>query len=86
MQDVDIHWIEDLVAAETQLRAAADVATNKPAQLIITDGGPADAKWRWIISVLQERGFRTAVDDQGELWFYPPGPLTPPSDLQRQYN
>jgi hypothetical protein len=84
---VELSWIEVLVETEKALTAATDAKRDVPAYLPIPDDGQDRSDmWRWVVSVLEERGWRTGVDNKGDLVFYAPGPLTPPSDLQRQSN
>jgi hypothetical protein len=80
-------WIDDFVAAEKYLREQANAKTNRPAQLLLDADERADhQKWQTIISWLLERGWRVAVDDLGEVWFYAPGPLSDPGPGVRNLN
>jgi hypothetical protein len=82
----DPEWIEDFEAAEKYLQEHTDALTNTPGQLLVPVGTVDDEKWRTIIAWLQDRGWRTAFDTAGELWFFAPGPLTDPGDQARSQN
>jgi len=77
--------MDDAELAETYLREHA--RPGQPAALVIAADEPHDPeRWAAITAWLQERGWRVAVDDDGELWFYPPGPLSDPGDVARNLN
>lgn len=79
--------LDTFVAVEDYLRAHTDARTDKPAQLPIPADEPVDAeRWQCVTYLLIERGWRVATDDQGELWFFAPGPLTDPGDVARNLN
>jgi hypothetical protein len=87
VQDVKFEWIECLVESEKALRAATDVKRDQPAYLAMEDDGQDRSDmWRWVVSVLEERGWRTGVDNKGDLVFYAPGPLTDPGRGQANQN
>lgn len=80
-------WTDEFLAVESYLREHTDAKTDTPAALPIPANEPADpAKWQAIIAALTERGWRTAVGDGLELWFFAPGPLTDPGDVARSLN
>jgi len=80
-------YLDDFVAAERYLRVVTDARTNTPAQLPIPAGEMTDTeKWSTVAYLLLERGWRIAVDTEGQAWFFAPGPLTPPDDVTRQMN
>jgi hypothetical protein len=58
-----------------------------PATLMVSDNISAQKAQR-IVAELAARGWRVAVDNVGELWFWPPlpEPLRPPDDATRRMN
>ena len=78
-------YLDDAERAETYLREHA--RPGRPAALMLAADEPPDPeRWVAIVGWLVDRGWTTAVDDEGELWFYAPGPLTDPGAIARNLN
>jgi hypothetical protein len=81
-------WVECLAAVEQDLRKRADWRVGRPALLMVDADDAADVDgWRWVVNTLIDKGWRLGVEDPGSpLWFFAPGPLSPPDPEQAGWN